>query len=161
MNWWQKAELEAAKGISHARGVLADSWKNRAEKAEAELEAAKANNTGSLNAAKYWKEHYDKLKEKVKAIVTSGSWEIQVVRAEYILAEIEGREPEEWAVEHSKILEQEVNGVCANCDGQQMVCEDHPEVPWNDGEGCCGGAGMACVCSPLYVEQQTGESGGG
>lgn len=30
---------------------------------------------------------------------------------------------------------------CADCDNSGWVCEDHPEVPWNSGEGCCGGAG--------------------
>jgi len=39
--------------------------------------------------------------------------------------------------------------VCANCDGQGLVCEDHPEVPWNGGEGCCGGAGMQCKCQAV------------
>ena len=38
---------------------------------------------------------------------------------------------------------------CANCDGQQWVCEDHPEVPWNGGDGCCGGAGSPCSCHPI------------
>jgi hypothetical protein len=36
--------------------------------------------------------------------------------------------------------------VCADCDAQGLVCEDHPEVPWNGGEGCCGGAGQQCKC---------------
>ncbi len=43
---------------------------------------------------------------------------------------------------------------CANCDGEGWVCENHPEVPWCEGDGCCGGAGMPCVCnSPveLYI----------
>lgn len=39
---------------------------------------------------------------------------------------------------------------CTNCDGTKWVCENHPEVPWRDGEGCCGGAGMPCVCSPMH-----------
>lgn len=39
---------------------------------------------------------------------------------------------------------------CANCDGEGWVCEDHPEVPWMDGEGCCGGAGMPCSCNPIH-----------
>ena len=38
---------------------------------------------------------------------------------------------------------------CANCDGEGWVCEYHPEVPWLDGDGCCGGAGMPCSCNPL------------
>lgn len=36
---------------------------------------------------------------------------------------------------------------CANCDGEGWVCENHPEVPWNGGDGCCGGAGMPCSCN--------------
>ncbi len=39
--------------------------------------------------------------------------------------------------------------VCANCDGEGWVCEDHPEVPWREGDGCCGGAGMLCSCSSI------------
>lgn len=39
---------------------------------------------------------------------------------------------------------------CANCDGEGWVCEDHPEVPWQDGDGCCGGAGSPCACNPLH-----------
>lgn len=38
---------------------------------------------------------------------------------------------------------------CANCDGEGWVCENHPEVPWGEGEGCCGGAGQPCSCNPL------------
>lgn len=41
--------------------------------------------------------------------------------------------------------------VCADCDGQGWVCEDHPEVPFNSGEGCCGGAGMKCKCQRTPV----------
>lgn len=41
---------------------------------------------------------------------------------------------------------------CANCDGEGWVCENHPEVPWFDGEGCCGGAGSPCACNPLSDE---------
>lgn len=36
---------------------------------------------------------------------------------------------------------------CANCDNEGWVCENHPEVPWGDGDGCCGGAGMPCKCN--------------
>ena len=39
---------------------------------------------------------------------------------------------------------------CANCDGEGWVCEDHPEVPWMDGDGCCGGAGQPCSCNPIH-----------
>ncbi len=42
--------------------------------------------------------------------------------------------------------------LCANCDGTGWVCEDHPEVPWLDGESCCGGAGSPCSCSFDYEE---------
>lgn len=44
--------------------------------------------------------------------------------------------------------------LCANCDGTGWVCEDHPEVPWLDGEGCCGGAGSPCVCNPCGGEDE-------
>lgn len=37
---------------------------------------------------------------------------------------------------------------CANCDGEGWVCENHPEVPWLGGDGCCGGAGDPCSCNP-------------
>lgn len=40
--------------------------------------------------------------------------------------------------------------ICANCDNQGWVCEDHAEVPWGDGDGCCGGAGEPCVCNPIH-----------
>lgn len=33
---------------------------------------------------------------------------------------------------------------CLNCMDQRWVCEDHPHVPWDEGEGCCGGAGIPC-----------------
>ncbi len=39
--------------------------------------------------------------------------------------------------------------LCANCGGEGWVCEDHPEVPWLGGDGCCGAAGMPCECNPL------------
>lgn len=45
--------------------------------------------------------------------------------------------------------------LCANCDGEGWVCENHPEVPWGEGDGCCGGAGMPCVCNPLYHHGNT------
>ena len=38
--------------------------------------------------------------------------------------------------------------ICANCDGEDWVCESHPEVPWTDGDGCCGAPGMPCKCNP-------------
>lgn len=33
---------------------------------------------------------------------------------------------------------------CPVCHGDRWVCEDHPNKPWRDGDGCCGGAGMPC-----------------
>lgn len=36
---------------------------------------------------------------------------------------------------------------CANCEGEGWVCENHPQRPWGWGEGCCGGAGMPCLCN--------------
>lgn len=47
--------------------------------------------------------------------------------------------------------------LCANCDGQGWVCENHPEVPWHDGEGCCGGAGSPCVCNSLHPDNNPQE----
>ena len=44
---------------------------------------------------------------------------------------------------------------CANCNNEQWVCEDHPEVPFNSGDKeCCGGAGMMCKCHPNYESDQ-------
>lgn len=40
--------------------------------------------------------------------------------------------------------------VCEFCKGEGWTCEDHPKVPWNDGHGCCGGAGMMCECQNKY-----------
>ena len=40
--------------------------------------------------------------------------------------------------------------VCANCDNEGWVCEEHPEVPWTSYSDCCGGAGMPCTCNILY-----------
>ena len=51
---------------------------------------------------------------------------------------------------------------CANCDGEGWVCEDHPEVPWQDGQGCCGAAGMPCKCNtaqpPWYFSMTEGDA---
>ena len=46
----------------------------------------------------------------------------------------------------------DANPLCANCDGEGWVCENHPEVPWSYGDGCCGGAGAPCACNPLSDE---------
>jgi hypothetical protein len=37
-----------------------------------------------------------------------------------------------------------IDKTCKICDGQGWVCENHQDIPWNDGEGCCGGAGAPC-----------------
>jgi len=35
--------------------------------------------------------------------------------------------------------------LCATCKGQLWVCENHQDVPWNDGDPpCCAGAGAPC-----------------
>jgi hypothetical protein len=33
---------------------------------------------------------------------------------------------------------------CPRCHGEGTVCEEHPDVAWGDGDGCCGAAGMPC-----------------
>lgn len=38
----------------------------------------------------------------------------------------------------------EATALCLVCRDEGWVCEDHPTVPWRDGRGCCGGAGMLC-----------------
>ena len=38
--------------------------------------------------------------------------------------------------------------ICANCDDEGWVCENHPEIPFFGGDKkCCGGAGMPCSCN--------------
>ena len=44
---------------------------------------------------------------------------------------------------------------CALCNGDGWVCESHDDVPWGSGDSCCGGAGMPCICNPLYHEGHT------
>jgi len=39
---------------------------------------------------------------------------------------------------------------CKLCDGSGWVCEDHEDMAWKDGDGCCGGAGEPCICHPLH-----------
>lgn len=39
---------------------------------------------------------------------------------------------------------------CPKCDDEGWVCENHPEKAWAGGNGCCGGAGAPCKCSPLH-----------
>ena len=46
--------------------------------------------------------------------------------------------------------------VCANCDGEGLVCEDHPEVPWMGGLGCCAlGEGVPCSCQTPAPDVET------
>lgn len=33
---------------------------------------------------------------------------------------------------------------CHRCLGSGHVCEEHPDKPWDEGDGCCGAAGMPC-----------------
>lgn len=33
---------------------------------------------------------------------------------------------------------------CPHCKGEGVVCEDHPDQAWGEGDGCCGAAGMPC-----------------
>jgi len=35
-------------------------------------------------------------------------------------------------------------GMCARCQGQRWVCENHPDRPWEVPGGCSCGAGMPC-----------------
>lgn len=35
---------------------------------------------------------------------------------------------------------------CTRCAGIGLVCEEHPELPWDTGTHDCGGAGMVCAC---------------
>jgi len=40
---------------------------------------------------------------------------------------------------------------CDNCDGQNWVCEEHPDTPWllEDGSSHCGAPGIPCKkCNP-------------
>lgn len=36
---------------------------------------------------------------------------------------------------------------CPACAGEGIVCEEHPDRPWGDGDGCCGAPGAPC---PLF-----------
>jgi hypothetical protein len=36
---------------------------------------------------------------------------------------------------------------CPNCLGIGWVCENHPQMPWSDEDGCTCGAGMPCACN--------------
>lgn len=35
---------------------------------------------------------------------------------------------------------------CPACLGEGLVCEEHPDIRWNDGDGCCGAPGAVCTC---------------
>ncbi len=48
--------------------------------------------------------------------------------------------------------------LCTVCDGEGWVCEGHPDKSWGDpkNDGYCDcGAGMPCVCNPLYSAGHT------
>lgn len=36
---------------------------------------------------------------------------------------------------------------CSTCNGELWVCEEHPDHPWQDGDGCCGAPGIPCKCN--------------
>lgn len=36
---------------------------------------------------------------------------------------------------------------CHLCNGEGWVCENHGDKAWKEGKGCCGGAGMQCICT--------------
>lgn len=40
---------------------------------------------------------------------------------------------------------------CPVCKGEKLVCENHPTVAWGGGDGCCGGAGMACPSTSFDI----------
>lgn len=43
---------------------------------------------------------------------------------------------------------------CEICFGDGLVCENHPNLPWESGSPAdchCGGAGMPCICTGLQV----------
>jgi len=41
------------------------------------------------------------------------------------------------------------NPDCKICEGFGWVCENHPNLPFDHGDGC-GGAGDPCICNHLY-----------
>ncbi len=43
---------------------------------------------------------------------------------------------------------------CKICKDQKWVCEFHSDIAWDEGDGCCGGAGMICICHPHYEKQE-------
>lgn len=46
---------------------------------------------------------------------------------------------------------------CPICDGQGWVCENHPQVKWDNGWAmCCDGLGMPCECNHLHKNNRKG-----
>ncbi len=47
---------------------------------------------------------------------------------------------------------------CKICKGEGWVCEDHADKSWGEGNWCCGGAGMPCVCNKTPLARGIGDS---
>jgi hypothetical protein len=47
---------------------------------------------------------------------------------------------------------------CKICKGEGWVCEDHADKAWGEGDGCCGGAGMLCICNKTPLGRHVGDS---
>lgn len=60
----------------------------------------------------------------------------------------------QWNALQAVLVPAEAPPVCPGCGGERWVCEDHPDRPWGEGEGCCGGAGAPCpVCNTGLVPE--------
>ena len=40
-----------------------------------------------------------------------------------------------------------MKNICQICNGEKLVCEDHADKAWGDGDGCCGAPSMECICT--------------